>query len=103
MPIIICEKMSTPQDKFAQSLAVLKKIQDKGIVAIQTKDMTRTHRERLVNNGFIKEVIKGWYLPARPDDPAGESTAWYASFWGFCTDYNFTRCFGFMQPQLFHK
>ncbi|MDY6974366.1 MAG: Fic family protein, partial [Thermodesulfobacteriota bacterium] len=79
--------MATPQDKLAESLAVLKKLQDKGIVAIHTKDMTRTHRERLVKNGFIKEVMKGWYIPARPEEPAGESTAWYASFWGFCADY----------------
>jgi hypothetical protein len=49
--------------------------------------MTRTHRERLLRNGFIKEVMKGWYIPARPEEPAGESTAWYASFWGFCADY----------------
>jgi hypothetical protein len=79
--------MPTLQDKLAQSLAVLKKLQDEGIVAIQTKHMTRTHRERLVKNGFIKEVMKGWYIPTRPEDPAGESTAWYASFWGFCGDY----------------
>jgi hypothetical protein len=79
--------MSTPQERLAQSLAILKKLQDKGIVAIHTKNMTRTHRERLISNGFIKEVIKGWYIPVRPDEPTGESTAWYASFWGFCTDY----------------
>ena len=79
--------MATPQDKLAESLAVLKTIQDKGIVAIHTKNMTRTHRERLVKNGFIKEVMKGWYIPSRPEEPAGESTAWYASFWGFCADY----------------
>ncbi|MCP3940954.1 MAG: Fic family protein [Desulfobacteraceae bacterium] len=79
--------MSTPQNKLAQSLAVLKGLQDKGIVAIYTKNMTRTHRERLLKNGFIKEVMKGWYIPARPEEPAGESTAWYASFWRFCADY----------------
>ena len=79
--------MPTPQDKLAEALAVLKKLQDKDIVAIHTKDMTRTHRERLVKNGFIKEVMKGWYIPARSEEPAGESTAWYASFWGFCGDY----------------
>ncbi len=79
--------MPTLQDKLSESLAVLKKIQDDGIVAIQTKNMTRTHRERLVKSGFIKEVMKGWYIPARPEEPAGESTAWYASFWGFCGDY----------------
>lgn len=79
--------MSTPQERLAQSLAILKKLQDDGIVAINTKNMTRTHRERLLSNGFIKEVIKGWYIPVRPDEPTGESTAWYASFWGFCADY----------------
>lgn len=79
--------MATLQDKLAESLAVLKKLQDEGIVAIHTKKMTRTHRERLLRNGFIKEVMKGWYIPARPEEPAGESTAWYASFWGFCADY----------------
>jgi hypothetical protein len=79
--------MLTPQDKLAESLAVLKKLQDKGIVAIHTKNMTRTHRERLVKNGFIKKVMKGWYIPASPENPVGESTAWYASFWSFCGDY----------------
>ena len=79
--------MSTPQEKLAQSLAVLKKFQDKGVVAIHTKNMTRTHRERLLSNGFLKEVIKGWYVSARPNEPAGESTSWYVSFWAFCADY----------------
>ena len=79
--------MPTLQDKLSESLAVLKKIQDDGIVAIQTKNMTRTHRERLVKSGFIKEVMKGWYIPARPEEPTGESTAWYGSFWNFCGDY----------------
>jgi hypothetical protein len=41
----------------------------------------------LVKNGFLQEVMKGWYIPARPDEATGESTAWYASFWGFCAAY----------------
>ena len=79
--------MATPQEKLAESLAALKKLQDDGTVAIYTKNMTRTHRERLLKNGFIKEVMKGWYIPLRPEEPTGESTTWYASFWGFCADY----------------
>jgi hypothetical protein len=51
--------MATPQDKLSESLAVLEKLQDEGIVAIQTKNITRTHRERLVKSGFIKEVMNG--------------------------------------------
>jgi hypothetical protein len=79
--------MATPADKLAASLAVLKELQDAGRVALRASDMTRTHRERLIKAGFIKEVIRGWYIPCRPDEPAGESTSWYASFWSFCSSY----------------
>ena len=83
--------MTTPSDKLAQSLAKLKKLQDRGITAIRAADLSRTHRERLLKNGFIQEVMKGWYTPSRPDEPPGESTAWYASFWEFCSNYLTTR------------
>ncbi len=79
--------MATPSEKLAQSLEVLKELQDRGVVAIRAADLTRVHRERLVKNGFLLEVMKGWYVPSRPDEAAGESTAWYASFWGFCAAY----------------
>ena len=79
--------MAAPSEKLAQSLSALKEIQDKGSIAIRTSYMTRTHRERLLKNGFIREVMKGWYIPSRPDEVAGESTAWYTSFWGFASDY----------------
>src|SRR5204863_1306498 len=79
--------MATPQEKLAQSLEALKALQDKGVVAIRTGDLSRTHRERLLKNGFIQEVMKGWYIAARPGERAGDSTAWYASFWDFCAAY----------------
>ena len=31
--------------------------------------------------------MNGWNIPARPEAPDGESTAWYASFWAFCSAY----------------
>ena len=34
--------------------------------------------------GFLQEVIKGWYIPSRPDEIKAASTAWYALFWRFC-------------------
>lgn len=79
--------MATPSEKLAQSLEVLKELQDRGVAAVRAADLTRVHRERLVKNGFLLEVMKGWYVPSRPDESAGESTAWYASFWAFCTVY----------------
>ena len=79
--------MASPHEKIAESLEALRALQKRGIVAVRSADLTRTHRERLVKNGFLQEVMKGWYIPARPDEAAGESTAWYASFWGFCAGY----------------
>jgi len=79
--------MATPSEKLAESLETLHQIQEKGAVAIRSADLSRTHRERLCKNGFLQEVIKGWYIPARPDETTGESTAWYAAFWPFCVAY----------------
>lgn len=79
--------MAKPADKLAQSLDALKALQDAKAVAIRASDLTRVHRERLLKNGFIREVMKGWYISLRPDGPAGESTDWYASFWPFCAAY----------------
>ena len=79
--------MVNPNLKLAESLEVLRALQDRGVVAVRSGDLTRTHRERLVKNGFLQEVMKGWYIPARPDEPTGESTAWYASFWAFAAIY----------------
>jgi len=80
--------MATPPEKLAQSLERLHKLQTAdGAAAIRARDLPRTHRERLASSGFLQEVIKGWYIPSRPDEVKGESTAWYASFWRFCAAY----------------
>ncbi len=79
--------MATPGKKTAESLEVLKKLQDKGKVAIKTADLSRVHRERLVKNNFLKEVAKGWYMVIPPDEAEGDSTSWYASYWAFCAEY----------------
>jgi hypothetical protein len=80
--------LARPPEKLAQSLEVLRKLQTaEGAGAIRARDLSRTHRERLLRNGFLQEVIKGWYIPSRPDEVKGDSTAWYASFWRFCAAY----------------
>jgi fido (protein-threonine AMPylation protein) len=79
--------MPTPQKKLAQSLEALHQLQSRGGVAIRSTALSRTHRERLLANGFLKEVMKGWYIPSLPEEHAGDSTAWYASFWDFCAAY----------------
>jgi hypothetical protein len=80
--------MATPSEKLAQSLEVLAKLQrTDGALAIRARDISRTHRERLLAQGFLQPVLKGWLIPSRPDEAKGESTAWYASYWQFCAVY----------------
>ncbi len=80
--------MATPREKFVEALKFLKGLQDKGIVAIHTEEIpSRTYREILLKNGFLKDVTKGWYIPSDPGAKEGESTAWYSSFWEFCAKF----------------
>lgn len=79
--------MATPAQKLADSLDALKTLQERGLVAIRAKDLTRLHRERLQKSGFLQEVMKGWYIRSRPDTAPGDSTAWYASYWAFVAAY----------------
>ena len=50
--------MATPSEKLAESLEVLKELQDKGIMAIKASELSRVHRERLSKNGFLSGVMK---------------------------------------------
>jgi len=100
--------MATPREKLAESLEKLKVLQDSGIIAIKSSDLTRVHRERLVNNGFIREVLKGWYISSPHDEQAGDSTSWFTSFWGFCARYLGNRygtdyCISAEQSMMLHS
>ena len=76
--------MATPSEKLAEVLEVLRELQEKGMTAIKSEALSRTTRERLQDNGFIKKVYKGWYMMIPPDERQGDSTSWYSSFWKFC-------------------
>ena len=79
--------MTPPSEKLAGSLDLLRSLQERGVVAVPAADLARSHRERLVRHGFLLPVMKGWYVAGSPDRSAGDSTAWYASFWPFCAGY----------------
>ena len=51
--------MATPSEKLAGALAALRSLQERGVVAVRAADLARTHRERLVTNGFLQPVMKG--------------------------------------------
>jgi hypothetical protein len=73
--------------KLADSLEQLQLLQVKGTVAIQSKQLSQLHRERLLKHGFICYVIRGWYISPMPEEKSGNSTSWYTSYWEFCATY----------------
>lgn len=80
--------MATPSEKLAQSLEEMKNLQnDKGIAVVKANELSRTHKDRLLKNGFLKEVLRGWYISKRPDEEPGDTTSWYMSFWYFTAVY----------------
>ena len=80
--------MATIAELLASSLNALKQVQrGEDFTIIKSSDLSRTHIKRLVDNHFLKPIIKGWYVVTDPRATPGDSTAWYASFWSFITRY----------------
>lgn len=75
------------QRRLANALISLKRLQDSGLTVLRTNELSRDDRESLVDAGFLKPVIKGWYMPARPGESDGETTAWYANANDFIARY----------------
>jgi hypothetical protein len=54
---------------------------------VRSDTISRLDRERLLKGHWLQPIIQGWYLLVSPLAQAGESTAWYASFWNFIQQY----------------
>jgi hypothetical protein len=74
-------------EKLAGSLEKLHALQKDGRHVFKSSEFTRLNRERLLEQGFLREVIKGWLISASPDAAPGDTTPWFSSFWEFCARY----------------
>ena len=79
--------MATLHQKLASSLEKLHKLQSGGRHVFRSREFPRADRERLLAQGFLREVIKGWLISTSPDAAPGDTTPWFASFWEFCSRY----------------
>jgi fido (protein-threonine AMPylation protein) len=79
--------MPSPNQKIAEALEVLGDLRKDGGCIFASSELSRTHRDRLKRAGFVTPVIKGWWMATDPGVRPGDTTAWYASFWEFCSRY----------------
>lgn len=54
--------MPQPNEKLAASLNALRELQKAGRRVFQSQELSRVDRERLLENGFLSEVMKGWLI-----------------------------------------
>lgn len=83
--------LAPAQSQLAAALRRLKRLQDQGKVVFRSADLKRRERESLVAAGFLRPVVKGWYLATRPGDAPGDSTPWFAVMRDFVAGYSAAR------------
>lgn len=79
--------MAPPNELLAKSMTLLAQLQLAGKRVLRGADLPRMDRQRLLRAGYIVEVVRGWYLPSSPDEPAGSSAAWFAGMRDFIAGY----------------
>ena len=71
----------------ATALRKLKRLQDRNQGVVEHSDLDDFDRAILVDAGFLRPVIRGWYVFSSPADAPGDSTHWYATYWAFLAGF----------------
>jgi fido (protein-threonine AMPylation protein) len=79
--------MATLHEKLATSLEKLHRLQSDGRRVFSSRQFSRVDRERLLAQGFLRPVVKGWLISTSPGTASDDTTPWFASFWEFCARY----------------
>ncbi len=85
--IAVVTGMVAPNEKLAQSLMSLRRLQEDGRGVYRSEELSRQDRERLIRHGWLMPIVKGWLMASEPSVPQGDSTPWHTAFWEFCSRY----------------
>jgi hypothetical protein len=77
----------TLRQKLARALAELHGVlgSDRGVV--RGKQLTNANRVLLLESGYLREILKGWYFVSDPTAEAGDTTPFFANFWEYLARY----------------
>jgi fido (protein-threonine AMPylation protein) len=81
--------MAKPNELLATSLAELRGVTQNGTRSVvKSEELSRVHRERLQDNGFLEEIMKGWLaVNSRPSANNRIDAAWSTVYWEFVARY----------------
>lgn len=77
-----------PSETNSQVANALKRVHSVAPHAVvQSKAISRLDREILKDKGWLREIIKGWYLLTTPDAKPGDTVLWHSNYWSFIAAY----------------
>ncbi len=81
--------MAKPNELLAASLAELRGVTQNGTRSVvKSEELSRVHRERLQDNGFLEEIMKSWLaVNSRPSANNRIDAAWSTVYWEFVAKY----------------
>lgn len=81
--------MAKPHELLATSLAELRGVTQNGTRSVvKSEELSRVHRERLQDNGFLEEIMRGWLaVNSQPSANNRIDAAWSTVYWEFVARY----------------
>lgn len=79
--------MPGPRDLLANALERLEALHRAGQHVVASADLAKADRTRLVRAGWLRPVVRGWYLSVHPAAEEGDTTSWLAHWSEFIARY----------------
>ena len=72
--------MSSLNEKIASSLERLRATGVDKVGVLRSAALGRRDQERLLEHGYLRQIMPGWLMVVDPGSRTGDSTAFYANF-----------------------
>ena len=81
----------TRQQKLSRALTELHQVLGSERGVVRGKQISHATRVALLESGYLREILKGWYFVADPLAAPGDSTPFVANYWEYLGSYLFER------------
>ena len=77
----------TPRQKLARALEELYGVLGSNRGVVRGQQLTNANRVLLLESGYLREILKGWYFVSDPTAEPGDTTPFFANFWEYLARY----------------
>lgn len=77
----------TARQRLAQALTELHLVLGTDHGVVRGPQLSRATRVLLLEQGYLREILRGWYFVSDPTAEQGDTTPFYANFWEYLASY----------------